>query len=460
MPAPTTFEHDLGVRSVLPEGHDLLGRGLSLDTSSLAVSFPFLSSGMPLDPGVLYGSVPNGSIVVLDPFAAHMDNANHVIVAKSGAGKSYFCKLLALRQMTIGGVEVVIIDPEHEYYSLCQQCHGQFASLSSSSGYHINPFDMPVTPAEQVDGKVGDPLAEKVTFLKGMLDLMLGERGMQGHIPLTTREGSLLDAALFECYRQVGIYTDPSTHSRPAPLLRDLHRVLVDNIVGKDRSGLAERLQRYVQGSLSGLFAGPTNVQLENRLVVFGIRELESELRALGLYIIADFFENRIRQQRKKRLLFIDEAWMLMQHKEGGEFLDNWARRLRKYWAGAVVCTQNAEDFSTTVHGRNILSQSAIKVLLKQDAATIDAVTESFQITQGERQFLLGSAKGQGLLFARGSHTKIQVVASAIENAMATTDPAELARMELELARQSQDDLVRRAAANGHQRETSAEVKP
>ena len=432
---PATFEQDLGFRSLLPEGRDLLMRSLSLDTSSVVMGFPFTSSGMPLDDGILYGSAPNGSLAILDPFSKQMENANHVIIGKSGGGKSFLCKLTALRHMTLG-TDVYIIDPEDEYYPLCRKCHGQYIGLGLGSGYHINPFDLPV-PTE-IDGegelgKAGDPLAETVNTLHGLLDLMLGERGPNGRAPLTQREKSLLDHALYQTYRQANITSERRTHTLPAPLLRDLYRVLISGVCGTDESGLAERMRRYVDGSLAGLFSAPTNVQLQNRLVVFGVRELDSELRPLGLYLIMNFVESRMRGALKKRLLIIDEAWTLMQHEEGAKFLAQMARRCRKRWLGMITITQNAEDFLTSPYGRTILAQSSVQILLRQDAATIDSVCTTFGLSVGERHHVLGTGKGQGLLFARGSHTKVTFEASDLEYQMATTDPQELARMEAEL---------------------------
>lgn len=422
---PATFEHDLGVRSCLPECRDYLGRALSLDTSSLAMAFPFSSAGVSMERGILYGTVPNGSLVILDPFAPHMENANHLVFAKSGAGKSYLCKVTALRHLLLG-TDVYIVDPEDEYAPLCVLAGGQFIGLAPGSGYHINPFDLP-SDAACVDGKASDPLAEKVAALHALLDLMLAERGPFGRVTLSQREKSLLDHALYETYRRVGITSDQRTHTNDAPLLRDLHRVLVDGTCGVDDTGLGERLRRYVEGSLAGLFAAPTNVMLNNRLVVFGVRDLDSELRPLGLFLITDFVETRMRQAQRPRLLYIDEAWTLMQFPEGARFLASLARRGRKRYLGLVCITQNAEDFLSSEHGRVVLAQSSIQILLKQDAATIDAVANAFHLSAHERQYVLGSRKGEGLLFARGGHTPIRFEASAVEHEIATTDPREIA---------------------------------
>jgi len=419
---PATFEQDLALRTCLPEGHDHLGRGISLDSSSVARAFPFSASGLPVDAGgIVYGSAPNGAVVILDPFGPHFENANHVVFAKSGAGKSFFCKVTALRQL-IMGTEVVIIDPEDEYAPLCLQTGGQFIGLAPGSGYQINPFDLPI-PHTQPDGKLGDVLAEKIQSLHTLLDLLLAERGPTGPATLTQREKSLLDHACYETYRRVGIGTDVRTHQRPAPLLRDLYAVLLSEICGPDVSGLASRLRRYVDGSLSGLFAGPTNVTLSHHLVVFGIRQLDSELRPLGLFLIADFVETRVRNERRPRLLYIDEAWTLMQFAEGGRFLSGLARRCRKWYLGLVTITQNAEDFLASEQGRTVIAQSSLQILLKQDAATVAAVANAFTLSRANQTYLLTCGKGDGIICARGSSMQFHADASPLEYALATTDP-------------------------------------
>lgn len=281
--------------------------------------------------------------------------------------------------------------------------------------------------SESEPGHGGDALADKVQSLHALLDLMLADRAPTGTIGLSQREKGLLDRALYEVYRRAGISSDPMTHCRPAPLLRDLYDVLESGACGADETHLAERLHRYVHGSLSRLFAKPTNVELTNRLVVFDVRDMDAELRPLGLFLIADFVWTRIRSAQRPRLLIIDEAWTLMQYQEGGRFLAGLARRARKYYLGLITITQDAEDFLSSEHGRTVLANSSVQLLMKQDSSTIEAVTRAFQLSTGERQFLLGCHKGEGLLFARSGHVALQIGASPLEHQLATTDPRELA---------------------------------
>ncbi|MGD9890392.1 MAG: VirB4 family type IV secretion system protein, partial [Dehalococcoidia bacterium] len=314
----------------------------------------------------------------------------------------------------------LVIDPEDEYRVLCTAIDGQYVRLASSSGQHLNPFDLPPADADEDEGR--DPLAEQVAALLALLEVMLAEpdRSLGAH------ERAVLDRALYETYAAAGITTDPTTHDRPAPLLRDLLQALSVS-TGDLAASLATRLQRYVGGSLAGLFAAPTNVALDRRFVVFNVQALEPELRPLGIHLITTFVWNQVRRARRPRLLIIDEAWSLLQYAEGGAFLASLARRARKYYLGLVTITQDVADFLTSDHGRTVLGNAATKLLMKQDSATIEPVVTAFQLSPEERQFLLAAGKGEGLFFARGSHIALKVEASPAEHRLATTAPRELA---------------------------------
>ncbi len=429
------LEQDSGFHACLPEGQDQLLVYRNLDTSSLATMFPFSSSTLTMERGVLYGIARhNHSPVILDPFDDSLENANAVVFAKSGAGKSYFTKLMALRNLLLG-VDFLVIDPEDEYRALCEAVGGQYIRLASSSAQHLNPFDLPPATGDE-DGR--DPLAEQVAALLGLLEIMLAEPGR----PLSAQERAVLDQALYQTYASAGITGDPQTHTRPAPLLRDLHRVLA-RTPGDTAASLAARLRRYVEGSLAGLFSAPTNVALDLRLVVFNVQALEPELRPLGIHLIASFVWNGVRRQRRPRLLIIDEAWSLMQYAEGGAFLSSMARRARKYYLGLVTITQDVADFLGSEHGRTVLTNAALKFLMKQDSATIEPVVATFQLSPEERQFLLAAGKGEGLFFAPGSHVALKVEASPMEHRLATTAPRELAQQTQEAGiRREVDDAA------------------
>ncbi len=418
------LEQDAGFRSCLPQGQDRLLVYRNLDTSSLATMFPFSSSTLSMERGILYGIAKhNHSPVLFDPFDESLENANMVVFAKSGAGKSYFTKLMALRNL-LAGVDFLVIDPEDEYRTLCTAVGGQHLRLASSSGQRLNPFDLPPMVGDQ-GGR--DALAEQVASLLGLLELMLAEPGES----LNAHERAVLDRALYQTYAADGITEDSATHGRPVPILRDLHATLLSS-PGEVAESLATRLRRYVEGSLAGLFSGSTNVALDRRFVVFDVQSLEPELRPLGIHLIASFVWNQVHRSRKPRLLIIDEAWSLMQYPQGGAFLSSMARRARKYYLGLVTITQDVADFLGCDHGRTLLANVAVKLLMKQDSATVDPVVAAFQLSTEERQFLLSASKGEGLFFARGNHVALQVEASPAEHRLATTAPRELAELALE----------------------------
>jgi type IV secretory pathway VirB4 component len=425
---PALFEMLPGLLSCLPAGQDHLGRCRNLDTTSVATMIPFTSSHLSMEQGILYGiSVHNNSLVIFDPFSRELENANKVVFAKSGAGKSYACKVEALRALMLG-VEYYVIDPEDEYRRVCEAVGGQYIRLSGTSSHRINPFDLPVAGLLTDGEGAVDPLTERLQSLQGLLGLMLADRGTT----LSQREKGALDAALLETYRRAGITRDPRTHSQPAPVLRDLHTVLREQ---GDPNGLADRLERYVDGSLGQVFSSPTSVDPDRPFVVFNVRDLDFELRPLGVYLIADYTWRQVRRSRRPRMLLIDEAWSLMQHEEGDRFLSSMSRQARKYYLGLTTVTQDVEDFLATPEGHTVLANSSVQLLMRQDSSTIDAVAQTFRLSAGEREFLLSCRKGEGLFFARGNHIALRVEASPMEHSLATTDPAELAEREEARAR-------------------------
>ncbi len=432
---PTTLEHAPAFRSFLPEARDELLRTFSLDASSLATAFPFISNSLFMPTGVLVGITPNGEPVVIDEWDESLDNPHEFCGAITGAGKSYLYKIRIMRELLqhrAQGLQVVVIDPEKEYEDLCLALGGDYVRLAPGSEQHLNPFDLlprgtDIT-AYVADRSRGDRLADKVQALHALFDIMLADRGPGGVTTLTAREKGLLDRAIYETYRKVGITADPRTHDRQVPLLRDLYDVLKSNVCGKDTYGLADRLYRFVQGSLAGPFHAPTDVALDSHLVVFDIRDMSGELRPIGVFLITDFVWTQVLHSYRPRKLYIDEAWSLIQHPEGGRFLANLARRARKRYLALVTITQNPELFATDEWGSVVAANAATKVLKKQDRTSADAITSRFQLTGGERQRLLTFAKHEALLLSGGKRVIIHIEASPLEHQLATTDPRELAR--------------------------------
>jgi TraG P-loop domain len=407
------FEQDRGYRCCVPEAQDHLHRGYEQDTGSVTMAFPFVSHSLSMATGVLYGTAPNGSPIILDPFSAEMENANEVIFAKSGAGKSYHCKTMLTRLMA-RGVQAFVIDPEDEYRTLAEAVNGQVIDLSVSGTAHMNPFDL---PDEEITAQA---LAEKIQGLQALLDLMLADRTPTGATVLSQAEKGLLDKALHQVYRDA---PERGRESR----MGDLYDVLKNAQTGPDETHLADRLYRYVHGSLAGLLNQPTTIESRNQLVVFNLKGLDDEVQPLALYLIADYVWTRINRERRPRMLLIDEAWMLMQFAEGARFLSGLARRARKYWLAIVTITQSVGDFLSSEYGQAILQNASMKLLMKQDSATIDAVVQAFALSPQERHALLGAPVGSGILFARGTHVQLTVRASQAEHQLATSNPSELA---------------------------------
>jgi len=433
---PTTLEHAQAFRSFLPEVHDELLRTLTLESTSLATAFPFISNSLFMPMGVLAGITAAGEPVVIDEWDESLENPHEFAGAITGAGKSYFYKIRIMRELLQHrkrGLQDLIIDPDGEYHPLCVALGGKSLRLAPGSEQHLNPFDLVPQGIDMgqysVDRSRGDRLADKVQALHALFDIMLSDRTPSGVTTLTAREKGLLDRAIYETYNRAGITADLGTHNRQVPLMRDLYQVLKDGLCGRDTFGLTDRLHRYVDGSLSGIFRSQTDVELNGHLVVFDIREMSGEeLRPVGVFLIMDFVWTQVLSSRRPRKLYIDEAWSLIQHPEGGRFLANVARRARKHYLALCTVTQNPELFAQDVWGSVVASNAATKVLKKQDQTSVEAVTKSFQLTAGERQRLLTFGKHEALLLAGGKRVVIQIEASPVEHAIATTDPRELAR--------------------------------
>jgi type IV secretory pathway VirB4 component len=404
------FQMDQGFHSTLPIGEDQIKITKNLDTNSLSTSFPFVSAELTSNKGILYGiNRHNNSLILFDRF--DLENANEVVFAKSGAGKSYAIKLEALRSLMFG-TDIIVIDPENEYEALSNAVGGSYFDFSLNSEKRINPFDLP----KATESESGDvTLRTATTDIKGLLALMVGG--------VTPEEDAILDKAIYDTYALRDITEDSSTHSNPAPLLADLQGVL-QNTTGAE--SLSRRLTKYTEGTFAGLFNQPTNFELDRGFVVFSIRNLEEALRPLAMYMILNYIWAQIRFEMRKRLLIVDEAWILMQYPDSAKYLYSLAKRARKYFLGLTIISQDVEDFINSDQGRAIINNSSLQVLLKQSPAAIDKLAEIFNLTEGEKFLLLESDIGEGLFFAGSSHVAIKIVASYSEDQIITTDPREL----------------------------------
>lgn len=387
-----------GLQSILPRSDDILSQQRNLDSSSAALAFPFMSSELVQEQGILYGTNnSNGSLVIIDRFSLH--NANSITFAQSGSGKSYATKVEILRQL-MQGTKVIVIDPEREYKNLTESVNGTYIKLSAKSDEKINPFDL-ATSAHN-----NSQLSQHIQDLTEVISLMSGG--------LSKRERAAVDKAIIKTYEEA--------RSGEAPLLEDLYKELH----GLGQLELCEKLDKYLTGSLAGVLNRPTNIKLDNRLVVFDIKDLDESLRQIMMMIIANFVQNTVKAQPEKRLLVIDEGWMLLEHEESARFVSGLVRRARKYYLGVSIISQQANDFLKSDYGRAIASQSSLRILMKQDTTTIRNVVSEFGLSEYESEYLLTCGRGDALIVADQNHVSVHVVASEKEHPLITTNPQEI----------------------------------
>lgn len=411
---PALYQQKEGFNSALPYGKDLLQVHTSLNTEPLSSTFPFVSFDLSSNSGILYGiNRHNNSLILFDRFS--LENANEVIFAKSGSGKSYAVKLEILRSL-MTGVDVVVLDPENEYKPLSEAVGGSFFDISLGSDNHINPFDLP-TPRE--DEKSEDVLRSNIINLVGLMRLMLGG--------LTPEEDAIMDRALSETYaaKDITLESDPALWEQNIPLMEDLEQVL-EGMEGAE--SLVRRLTKFTKGTYANFFNQPTNISLDKSLISFGIRDMEEGLRPMAMYIIMRYIWNIVRSKLKKRLFILDEAWWIMQSEDGASFLYGIAKRARKYYLGVTTITQDVGDFLRSKYGKPIITNSSIQILMKQSPASIDVVQKAFNLTSEERSLLLETEVGEGIFFAGQKHVALKVVASPKEHEIVTTSPQEILR--------------------------------
>ncbi|MBI2473207.1 DUF87 domain-containing protein [Candidatus Uhrbacteria bacterium] len=419
------YQAEQGFNSTVPLGNDELMISYNMNTSPIAASFPFISSDLTSDNGILYGvNRHNNSLILFDRFS--LQNANSVVFATSGAGKSYAIKLEILRSLMMG-TDVIVIDPEYEYKDLSDAVGGTFINVSLASDAKVNPFDLPRAIGEGT--KVDDIIRSAVITLKGLLRIMIGQPiGEGGKLGFTPEEDSLLDRALIETYAKKDITPDIlSLADVEIPTLTDFQDVL-EGMEGS--SNLVARLEKYTDGTFSGLLNSPTNVEMKNQLVVFSVRDLEDELRPVAIYTIINYIWNVTRSERKKRILVVDEAWWLMQNEDSAKFIFALVKRARKYYLGVTTITQDVNDFLRSAYGQAIVTNSAMQILLKQSPSSADAIQTTFHLTDGEKYLLLESGVGEGIFFAGSKHAAIKIVASYTEDQIVTTNPQQLLEME------------------------------
>ena len=417
----STLQMEDGFKSTLPLGIDRLLVTRNMDTTSLATTFPFTSSELSANKGVMYGiNEHNDSLVVFDRYS--LENANMVVFAKSGAGKSYAVKLECLRQLMFD-TEVIILDPEDEYRDLARSIDGEYIDFTFSSNVKINPFDLSLL-YEEGENELG----LKILSLHSLLKIMLGN--------MTASEEAILDRALVATYKAKGITPDPATQNKEPPLMEDLYKALI-GMETAEAKNLSYRLEKFIKGSFRGIFDQRSNIDIKNQFTVFGIKEMEDELRPIAMFIILDFIWTRVKRDLKRRLLIVDEAWYLMKYPDSASFLHSLAKRARKYYLGVTTITQDVEDFLSIDQGKAIVTNSSLQLLLKQSTAAVDRLQEVFYLSEGEKRLLMAADIGEGLFFAGANHVAIRVIASPDEHQIITTNPEEV------IAKRRQEELLR-----------------
>ena len=412
---PALYQQKEGFISSSPYALDQLYINTIMNTGTLASVFPFISFDLSSNEGILYGvNKHNMSLVLFDRFT--LMNANATIFGVAGSGKSYAIKLEVLRYLMLG-VDIIIIDPENEYKFLSDAVGGSFFHVSLTSPNHLNPFDLPL-PKE--DERPDDVLRTNIINLVGLLRIMLGG--------LTPEEDSIIDRALMETYaaKDISPGSDPRFWTKNTPIMSDLEEVLASM---EGAESLVKRLQKFTRGAYAEFFNQPSNVSMTNRLVVFGIRDMEEELRPMAMFVVLRYIWKTATSQLRKRLLVVDEAWWLMKNEDGASFLFGTVKRARKYWLGVTTVTQDVNDFMKSTYGQPIITNSALLMLMKQSPATIDVVQKTFNLTDGEKMMLLEGSVGEGLFFAGTKHVAIKVVASYTEDQIITTSPEEVLKI-------------------------------
>jgi conjugal transfer ATP-binding protein TraC len=421
---PTTMQMEQGFNSTTPLAVDQLSISRNMNTGALSTTFPFTSSELSRNEGILYGlNRHNNGLVLFDRFS--LENANMVVFAKSGAGKSFAIKLEALRSLMMG-VECIIIDPENEYKTLCDAVGGTYLRLSLASKTRINPFDLPrVFDQDEAD----NALQANIITLHGLLRLMMGgatvntTTGATLSAPLSPTEEADLDVAIINTYARAGITKDPLTHGATPPTMNDLYNTLA-SMTGSG-PGLAQRLRQYTTGTFSGIFSEQSNVELDNPFLVFNIRDLEDALRPVGMYIVLNYIWNKVKSDRRKRLLIVDEAWQLMKFDDSANFMFSLAKRARKYYLGLTTISQDVEDFLSSKMGRAVVANSSLQLLLKQAPSATDIIADTFKLTQEEKNRLSQFPVGEGLFFAGLNHVIIRILASETETQLISTNPGQ-----------------------------------
>jgi len=414
IPQTPSFRMLSGLKSCMPFGIDELKETRNITTEALSAFFPFTSQFLDVDNnGVWIGNNNNGIPIIKDIFK--LPNPNGLVLAQSGGGKSYFCKLLIMRYL-LNGTRVMIIDPQGEYKALVSHFGGQRVEISKDSDTIINPLDL-----------MGHDYIEKRLSLIDLMGVMLGK--------LTESQRSFIDKAISEAYERCGINEDSRTWNNKPPILGDV----LDNLKRYMKSSnqmdssilgsLINRLEMYVSGVFS-FINRQTNINFKKGLVCFDIGNMPRQVKPTIMFLVLDYVYMKMKADLSKKILLIDEAWSLLGRTEDASYVFEIVKTCRKFNLGLLLINQEVEGLFNSQAGKSVLANSAYTLLMRQKPAVIKDICRTFHLSQAERRHLLTCGIGEGLLIMEDDHTKIKVKASPEEHKVITSNPDEVIERE------------------------------
>ncbi len=407
------FEMMAAYESMLPLGKNKLNAKRNIHTKGLSAFFPFSSPFLDIDTdGVLLGLNKNKIPYIKNIF--HLANANGVILATSGSGKSYFTKLLISRQF-MNGCDVIIIDPQGEYLAITEQYKGETITISKDSKTIINPLDL-----------MGHEYLEKRLSLIDLFGIMFGD--------INELQKSILDRAIDMTYEDKGIDRDNYDASEP-PILSDLYAMLekLMKSVPKQEEvtyrALLNRLHMYTSKGVFGFLDRQTRINFDNKFVCFNIGNMPKQVKPVVMYLVLDHVYMKMKESSNRKLLVIDEAWSMLQTAEESSYVFEIVKTCRKYNLGLLMITQDVADLVGSKAGHAVLANTSYTFLLRQKPAVISNVARTFNLSQNERDFLVSASLGNGILILENEHQELEVIASPEEHKLITTNPDEMIKL-------------------------------
>jgi hypothetical protein len=402
---------DEWMTSTLPLCIDDLWISRSAVTSSLAWSFPFISNDLVQNTWIFYGlNLHTWWLIIMDRFSDKLPNMNSVILATSWAWKSFTVKLEILRYL-LNWIDIIVIDPENEYKDLCEAVGWTYINIATNAQQYINPFDLP-PKIEDVEYGKWDLLRSQIMTLIWLIQILIWK--------LTPEEEAILDKALQNTYALRGFSLEDDDYEwKQPPLMEDLMNILNWMAWGEQ---IWLRLSKYVTWTFWKLFNNYTNVDINNRITVFSIRDLEDALKTPAMYNVLNFIRTKVRSMKRQRLLVCDEAWIMLQNDVSANFMFSMTKRARKYWLWITTISQDIEDFVRSPYGKPIVSNSSIQILLKQSTTSIKSLNQLLGLSEAEQQKLISCSIWEWLIFAGNQHIALKIVASPTEKELITTD--------------------------------------